>query len=263
MGRFPLRNFQTSVWSWPIRSICAALYLMVFDTWPEMSSVQISKCEPELKGLMRGRAPSRRQSVLQQQCFKLWSCASSCTEWVVTGVFRNFQVRLTVIHPVLSTPFCLVWKGSRLLATMMRACVHSSRMCDRHFMDPCFVLSSSTRMWKTGGCLASISVYPWPALLSSTHSCPARCSAAKKACESHSTTTWNRYGGTLGALQGAGCTALTPLRVSVSVQRREVAKTVFCLVLIFALCWLPLHLSRILKKTIYDENDPHRCELLR
>uniref|UniRef100_A0A674PCA1 Endothelin receptor type B-like n=1 Tax=Takifugu rubripes TaxID=31033 RepID=A0A674PCA1_TAKRU len=42
----------------------------------------------------------------------------------------------------------------------------------------------------------------------------------------------------------------------------EVAKTVFCLVLIFALCWLPLHLSRILKKTIYDENDPHRCELL-
>ncbi|XP_072295984.1 endothelin receptor type B-like isoform X1 [Eucyclogobius newberryi] len=46
-------------------------------------------------------------------------------------------------------------------------------------------------------------------------------------------------------------------------QRREVAKTVFCLVLIFALCWLPLHLSRILKKTIYNENDPNRCELLR
>lgn len=45
-------------------------------------------------------------------------------------------------------------------------------------------------------------------------------------------------------------------------QRREVAKTVFCLVLIFALCWLPLHLSRILKKTIYDQNDPNRCELL-
>ncbi|XP_040030735.2 endothelin receptor type B [Gasterosteus aculeatus] len=45
-------------------------------------------------------------------------------------------------------------------------------------------------------------------------------------------------------------------------QRREVAKTVFCLVLIFALCWLPLHLSRILKKTIYDESDPNRCELL-
>lgn len=56
---------------------------------------------------------------------------------------------------------------------------------------------------------------------------------------------------------------LQHLRVSVSVQRREVAKTVFCLVVIFALCWLPLHLSRILKKTIYDENDPHRCELLR
>lgn len=41
------------------------------------------------------------------------------------------------------------------------------------------------------------------------------------------------------------------------------AKTVFCLVLIFALCWLPLHLSRILKKTIYNQNDPNRCELLR
>ncbi|XP_024063722.1 endothelin receptor type B-like isoform X2 [Terrapene carolina triunguis] len=44
--------------------------------------------------------------------------------------------------------------------------------------------------------------------------------------------------------------------------RREVAKTVFCLVVIFALCWLPLHLSRILKKTIYDQTDPNRCELL-
>lgn len=49
----------------------------------------------------------------------------------------------------------------------------------------------------------------------------------------------------------------------VHVQRREVAKTVFCLVLVFALCWLPLHLSRILKLTIYDEKDPNRCELLR
>ncbi|XP_063273070.1 endothelin receptor type B-like isoform X2 [Prinia subflava] len=46
-------------------------------------------------------------------------------------------------------------------------------------------------------------------------------------------------------------------------RRREVAKTVFCLVVIFALCWLPLHLSRILKKTIYDQTDPNRCELLR
>ncbi|KAJ8407069.1 hypothetical protein AAFF_G00287450 [Aldrovandia affinis] len=45
-------------------------------------------------------------------------------------------------------------------------------------------------------------------------------------------------------------------------QRREVAKTVFCLVLVFAICWLPLHLSRILKLTIYDEKDPNRCELL-
>ncbi|KAG7261242.1 hypothetical protein CRUP_017247, partial [Coryphaenoides rupestris] len=45
-------------------------------------------------------------------------------------------------------------------------------------------------------------------------------------------------------------------------QVGEVAKTVFCLVLVFALCWLPLHLSRILKLTIYDEKDPNRCELL-
>ncbi|XP_038603782.1 endothelin receptor type B-like [Tachyglossus aculeatus] len=45
-------------------------------------------------------------------------------------------------------------------------------------------------------------------------------------------------------------------------RRREVAKTVFCLVVIFALCWLPLHLSRILKRTIYDPSDPNRCDLL-
>ncbi|XP_060612234.2 endothelin receptor type B-like [Anolis sagrei] len=45
-------------------------------------------------------------------------------------------------------------------------------------------------------------------------------------------------------------------------RRREVAKTVFCLVMIFALCWLPLHLSRILKNTIYNQHDPDRCELL-
>uniref|UniRef100_A0ACB8FJN3 Uncharacterized protein n=1 Tax=Sphaerodactylus townsendi TaxID=933632 RepID=A0ACB8FJN3_9SAUR len=46
-------------------------------------------------------------------------------------------------------------------------------------------------------------------------------------------------------------------------QRREVAKTVFCLVLVFALCWLPLHLSRILKLTVYNASDPNRCEFLR
>ncbi|XP_034044436.1 endothelin receptor type Aa [Thalassophryne amazonica] len=45
-------------------------------------------------------------------------------------------------------------------------------------------------------------------------------------------------------------------------QRREVAKAVFCLVLIFALCWFPLHLSRILKKMIYSQNDASRCDLL-
>ncbi|XP_052462852.1 endothelin receptor type B [Carassius gibelio] len=45
-------------------------------------------------------------------------------------------------------------------------------------------------------------------------------------------------------------------------QRHEVAWTVFCLVLVFAICWFPLHLSRILKLTIYDEHDPNRCKLL-
>ncbi|XP_066505977.1 endothelin receptor type B-like [Hoplias malabaricus] len=45
-------------------------------------------------------------------------------------------------------------------------------------------------------------------------------------------------------------------------QRREVAKTVFCLVVIFALCWLPLHLSRIIKKAIYNPSEASRCELL-
>ncbi|KAI3352375.1 hypothetical protein L3Q82_005341 [Scortum barcoo] len=45
-------------------------------------------------------------------------------------------------------------------------------------------------------------------------------------------------------------------------QRREVAKAVFCLVLIFALCWFPLHLSRILKRTVYSQSDDMRCELL-
>uniref|UniRef100_A0A3P8VJB1 Endothelin receptor type B n=1 Tax=Cynoglossus semilaevis TaxID=244447 RepID=A0A3P8VJB1_CYNSE len=45
-------------------------------------------------------------------------------------------------------------------------------------------------------------------------------------------------------------------------QRLEVAKTVFCLVTVFALCWFPLYLSRILKLTIYDEKDPNRCQLL-
>lgn len=44
-------------------------------------------------------------------------------------------------------------------------------------------------------------------------------------------------------------------------QRREVAKAVFCLVLIFALCWFPLHLSRILKKMLYRPKDRKRCEL--
>ncbi|XP_028847229.1 endothelin receptor type B-like [Denticeps clupeoides] len=45
-------------------------------------------------------------------------------------------------------------------------------------------------------------------------------------------------------------------------QRREVARTVFSLVVVFAVCWLPLHISRILKLTIYNEGDPSRCHLL-
>ncbi|XP_003978465.2 endothelin receptor type B-like isoform X1 [Takifugu rubripes] len=45
-------------------------------------------------------------------------------------------------------------------------------------------------------------------------------------------------------------------------QRREVAKAVFSLVLIFALCWFPLHLSRLLKKTVYNPYDVERCDLL-
>ncbi|XP_028419424.1 endothelin receptor type B [Perca flavescens] len=45
-------------------------------------------------------------------------------------------------------------------------------------------------------------------------------------------------------------------------QRREVAKAVFCLVLIFALCWFPLHLSRLLKWIAYKSHDANRCELL-
>ncbi|XP_047016527.1 endothelin receptor type Ab isoform X2 [Ictalurus punctatus] len=45
-------------------------------------------------------------------------------------------------------------------------------------------------------------------------------------------------------------------------QRREVAKAVFSLVLIFALCWFPLHLSRILKKMVYFQHDAQRCDLL-
>ncbi|KAM8858192.1 endothelin receptor type B-like [Synchiropus picturatus] len=45
-------------------------------------------------------------------------------------------------------------------------------------------------------------------------------------------------------------------------QRKEVAKTVFCLVLVFAVCWFPLYLSRILKSTIYDQEDRNRCHLL-
>ncbi|XP_051891988.1 endothelin receptor type Aa [Pristis pectinata] len=46
-------------------------------------------------------------------------------------------------------------------------------------------------------------------------------------------------------------------------RRREVAKTVLFLVVLFALCWFPLHLGRILKQTIYHEDDPKRCEFFK
>lgn len=48
---------------------------------------------------------------------------------------------------------------------------------------------------KIGGCLASISASPWPVRESSTHSWPVRCSVAKRACASPSTTTWSRFVG--------------------------------------------------------------------
>lgn len=64
-----------------------------------------------------------------------------------------------------------------------------------------------------------------------------------------------------------GCLSLTHKQASYaksSLQRREVAKVVFCLVLIFALCWFPLHLGRLLKKIIYDRDlSEQRCELLK
>ncbi|XP_068124002.1 endothelin receptor type B isoform X2 [Hyperolius riggenbachi] len=45
-------------------------------------------------------------------------------------------------------------------------------------------------------------------------------------------------------------------------QKRNVAKTVFCLVLVFAICWLPLHLSRMVKFIFYDIQHKKRCDLL-
>lgn len=45
-------------------------------------------------------------------------------------------------------------------------------------------------------------------------------------------------------------------------QRWDVAKTVFFLVLVFAICWLPLHLSHMIKFLFYDSEDVKRCDLL-
>ncbi|KAM9803591.1 endothelin receptor type B [Syngnathus typhle] len=40
------------------------------------------------------------------------------------------------------------------------------------------------------------------------------------------------------------------------------SKSLFYLGLVFAVCWCPLHLSKILMATVYDVNDPNRCRLL-
>ncbi|XP_040281260.1 endothelin receptor type B [Bufo bufo] len=45
-------------------------------------------------------------------------------------------------------------------------------------------------------------------------------------------------------------------------QRRDVAKTVFCLVLVFAICWLPLHLSKMIKFIFDYRGYTIQCELL-
>lgn len=45
-------------------------------------------------------------------------------------------------------------------------------------------------------------------------------------------------------------------------QRQDMAKTVFCLVLVFAICWLPLHLSGMIKFIFYDTEDAKKCEFL-
>ncbi|XP_075706376.1 endothelin receptor type B [Rhinoderma darwinii] len=45
-------------------------------------------------------------------------------------------------------------------------------------------------------------------------------------------------------------------------QRRDVAKTVFCLVLVFAICWLPLHLSKMIRYIFDYRGYTMQCELL-
>ncbi|XP_069614171.1 endothelin receptor type B [Ranitomeya imitator] len=45
-------------------------------------------------------------------------------------------------------------------------------------------------------------------------------------------------------------------------QRRDVAKTVFCLVLVFAICWLPLHLSKMIRFIFDYRGYTKTCDLL-
>uniref|UniRef100_A0A3Q3VZE2 Endothelin-1 receptor n=1 Tax=Mola mola TaxID=94237 RepID=A0A3Q3VZE2_MOLML len=58
------------------------------------------------------------------------------------------------------------------------------------------------------------------------------------------------------------CEMLNHRKGSLRIALIDNVHSVFCLVLIFALCWFPLHLGRILKKTVYSQNDTSRCELL-
>ncbi|KAM4044024.1 endothelin receptor type B [Anomaloglossus baeobatrachus] len=46
-------------------------------------------------------------------------------------------------------------------------------------------------------------------------------------------------------------------------KRRDVTKTVFCLVLVFAICWLPLHLSKMVKFIFDYRGYTMQCDLLR
>lgn len=129
------------------------------------------------------------------------------------------------------------------------------------------LINSFINQQRTGGSLASTFACHWLGLPSSTHSWPGKCWRTLRIC---CATTPSRL--IFNAFSASFCTFLFHILVSALTclpkiffvfQRREVAKTVFCLVVVFALCWFPLYLSRILKSTIYDEKDPNRCQLLR
>lgn len=142
--------------------------------------------------------------------------------------------------------------------------MHLNQLCYLiYFLVYLFHLISFISRSKTGGSLASTSACHWSGRPSSTRSWPGKCWGTVR---TRSATTPSRF------LRGFFCkcdifyTWTWPwflIFFFFLSQRREVAKTVFCLVIVFALCWFPLYLSRILKSTIYDEKDPNRCQLLR